>query len=357
MNILAINSAFSEAHIAVEFNQTNKFLKLDANAKSSESILPNIDKILQSLDAKIADISHIGIVVGPGSFTGVRIGVALAKGFLSVFKNMQAVAVNSLDLMAFEYVQKNAPECDFCCVQNALSGRFFVAKYNKLGQKISKDELLAELPDGPKIGLDFEKLTEVDEWIALNPEKLLEYVKFLIKTQQFVSGSELSPVYIRLSQAEENLYKKQVVIQKLTKDDLPAVEEISNQEFGANGWQIGLFEQELGQENHYSYVGKVDGKTVCFLFVMETFGEVGKEFNILNIATKKSEQHKGFATKMLNFLSDEAKKMDVKSLWLEVRENNLNAIEFYQHFGFKTDYIRKKYYSNGDNALVMSKKI
>lgn len=144
-------------------------------------------------------------------------------------------------------------------------------------------------------------------------------------------------------------------IEKLSETDFEEVFEISKEQFGVNGWQMELFQQELGQEGHFSFVAKLDGKVVAFLVFMKTYSDFcGDEFNILNIATKKGFENMGIATEMFVFMRNFGKQFNIKNLWLEVRESNERAITFYQNLGFKTDYIRKKYYSNGENALVMS---
>ena len=143
-------------------------------------------------------------------------------------------------------------------------------------------------------------------------------------------------------------------IEKLKSSDIGQVIEISKSQFGANGWQTDLFRADLDNENHFAFVAKLDDEVVCFVFIMKTFGEKGEDFNILNIATKKGYENKGIGTEVFAFLIKFAKNLGAKGLWLEVRENNHNAIKFYTNLGFAIDYVRKNYYANGDNALVMS---
>ena len=146
-------------------------------------------------------------------------------------------------------------------------------------------------------------------------------------------------------------------IEKLRPQDISEVVAISEQQFGAHGWRNDLFVAEIDKENHFAFVAKLDQKVVAFLFIMKTFGEKGEDFNILNIATKKGFENRGIGTEMFLFLRNFSKCLDIDYLWLEVRENNLNAIKFYENLGFVVDYTRKNYYANGDNAIVMSCKI
>lgn len=352
--ILSINTAFGEGQIAVETETETRFQRVEANAKSSENTLPAIAEILSGLDRKIQDVNCFGVVVGPGSFTGVRIGVALVKGFMSVNESAVVVAINSLELMAFEYAKTNNPTSEFHCVQNALSGRFFVAKFSKNGQRLTPDSLVQELPAGLKVGLESESLSEADEFICLTPEILLEFTKLLIRTNQTVDKFGLKPVYIRLSQAEESLYARGIDVVRMEPEHLQAVAEISHAQFGVNGWQLEAFRDELGKAGHFAFVGLRGAEVVGFVFLMETFGDAGKDFNVLNIATKPGEERKGYASRLLKFAEEFAKAEGGARLWLEVRESNATAIEFYEHFGFEKDYVRKHYYSNGENAIIYS---
>ncbi|MDD4816055.1 MAG: tRNA (adenosine(37)-N6)-threonylcarbamoyltransferase complex dimerization subunit type 1 TsaB [Clostridia bacterium] len=209
MKILCLNTAFSMATICLENNGKKVLKTLDANAKSSEKVLPEIENILVLENLKIADIDFVAVVVGPGSFTGIRIGVALVKGFMCCFPNLKVVAINSLDLMAFEFA-KTQNKKEFFCIQNALSGRFFVAKFDNLGKPISENLLTNEVPKGVLVGLETEKLEMANHYVFLTPENLLEFANAKIKSQNFVDLNNLTPIYLRLSQAEENLLKKDI---------------------------------------------------------------------------------------------------------------------------------------------------
>ena len=208
MKILCINTAFSVASLALKTEKSEDFLMLDATAKSSEKVLPAIDNLLQKNGVAIGEIDVISVVVGPGSFTGVRIGVALVKGLCVALPHIKVVAVNSLDLMAYEFA-KTAPSQNFCAIQNALGGRFFVREYAPDASAHGQATLVGELPAETKVGLRAEALSEADVFVECPPTELLEYSQKLIKENAFVDAKTLAPVYLRLSQAEENLQKKE----------------------------------------------------------------------------------------------------------------------------------------------------
>ena len=94
---------------------------------------------------------------------------------------------------------------------------------------------------------------------------------------------------------------------------------------------------------------------VGFINFMQTEGELGLDFNILNIATREEFKNKGVASALINFVFKLAKQRKFKSVWLEVRCSNNVAIHLYQKLGFQQLYIRKNYYSNGEDAIIFRK--
>lgn len=252
MKILCLNTAFKTAQIACEFEAKKVFKEIDAEAKSSENVLPAIENILSSNNLTPENLTHIGVVVGPGSFTGLRIGVAIVKGFVCVFPSLKIVSANSLDFMAFQFVQENqlniqgenanvqkeqiyknesfdnikssqenqefesqklqgifSEQKEFYCALNAFSGKYFLARYNEKGERLGDCLLTENLPDNSiVIGLESENLINVNKFIKLRPEYLLSFIKEFINKKEFTSLEKLNPFYLRLSQAEENLIKR-----------------------------------------------------------------------------------------------------------------------------------------------------
>ena len=208
MRVLCLNTAFKNADVVLNNNGKVFCSRISASAKSSECVLPEIDKLLMNAGLGVSDLDVIAVVVGTGSFTGVRIGVSLVKGLVAVFPSIKIVAINSLDLMAYEFVKKNNPKTDFYAVQNALSGRFFVKKFNKNAEPIESENLALVYPEGLRVSLEFEGI-EAEHQIDFSLENLLGFAKNKIEQNEFVSLNDLAPIYLRKSQAEENLMKRE----------------------------------------------------------------------------------------------------------------------------------------------------
>ena len=204
--MLAISTVTKKGYIAIEHNGERFFSQIDADCKQSENILKEIDKILDKNGISFTDVGNIAVVVGPGSFTGIRIGVALVKGLCAGDKNHNVIPISTLDLMAKAYIKTN-PSDNFSCVMNALSGRFFVATYDKNGKKISDEKMIYQ----DELSLLNTRLVVMEEEIAvlpgvqITPELLLEYAFELEAEGRFADVNKIEPVYIRKAQAEENL--------------------------------------------------------------------------------------------------------------------------------------------------------
>ena len=74
----------------------------------SETLLPMIRRVLG--DTSVADLDAIAVTVGPGSFTGVRIGVATVKG-LAFDRDIPCIAVSALEAVAYQFPEENAVIC------------------------------------------------------------------------------------------------------------------------------------------------------------------------------------------------------------------------------------------------------
>lgn len=79
------------------------------------------------------------------------------------------------------------------------------------------------------------------------------------------------------------------------------------------------------------------------------------EGNINNIAVAKKMQKNGIGNILMQDMTNQAKILDIKALTLEVNINNIIAERLYEKFGFKIQGIRKNFYNNTDDALIMWK--
>ena len=78
------------------------------------------------------------------------------------------------------------------------------------------------------------------------------------------------------------------------------------------------------------------------------------ELHILNLATAPQGRRKGVACRLLEYALHQAREAEAEVACLEVRVGNVAAIELYRRFGFRDDCVRRRYYADGEDALLMS---
>lgn len=209
MNILAMNTAFNESYVAVMANGKQVLKNMDSSLKQSENILGLIDNALGEAKTTLNNIDAIACVIGPGSFTGIRIGASLSKGFCSAIPFIKRICINSLDLIAYTF-SKTKPNSNFWVVLNALSGNLFACEYLKNGERVCEPCLVfgeeLEKITGTVVGVLDESLDMCTHNVNLNSEDLLEYSTQKFNKLEF--SEDFVPLYLRKSQAEAELDKK-----------------------------------------------------------------------------------------------------------------------------------------------------
>ena len=87
-----------------------------------------------------------------------------------------------------------------------------------------------------------------------------------------------------------------------------------------------------------------------------SFAQILDEGHINNIAVRSLDQSKGFGTKLMEDMINQASKRGINALTLEVEIENIKAINLYKKFNFTNEGIRKKYYKNTKDAMIMWKR-
>ena len=136
------------------------------------------------------------------------------------------------------------------------------------------------------------------------------------------------------------------MIKKLTSADIDYIEQIFNLEkeiFKNSAFSIDYLKTLIKGDNSFIYVYLIDDKVSGYLMVLDSIDV----YEILAIATVEEYRNKGIAQKLLD-------KIKTKDIFLEVRESNKIAINFYKKNKFKEISIRKNYYSKpNENAIIM----
>lgn len=233
MKILALESSALVASVAI--TDDDKLLAsstLDNGHTHSETLLPMIEHLMSLCDIDASDIDLFAVTNGPGSFTGVRIGVSLVKG-LAFGRKKPCAAISSLEALAY-----NMEGCIgvLCPVMDARRSQLYNALFYSDGKQITRltDDRLIPAAD---LLSELERYAEECESIYVNGEgtsilfdvngesiPLLEpaliarrqsaasvaklaHSKYL--AGEVCSDSDLLPAYLRPSQAERERMEKE----------------------------------------------------------------------------------------------------------------------------------------------------
>lgn len=142
-----------------------------------------------------------------------------------------------------------------------------------------------------------------------------------------------------------------IVIEEMTLKDLDYIKDNLISDFD-DFWTYHILKEELENQNSSYLVAKIDNEIVGFAGIKIILDEA----DIMNIVTKKTYRNQGIGTLLLENLISLSKKLNLKTLSLEVSEENLPAIHLYRKFGFEYLGVRKNYYQD-KNGYIMTKKL
>ena len=219
MNILALSTTSSSGSIAIFKEDHISYINhLDIKITHSERLLPQIDAGLKNSKISISDIDLVVIANGPGSFTGVRIGLATAKG-ICMAHDIPLLPINTLELLANNIAHSNR---NILALIDARMAEVYAALYSPELEIIipatnAKPVDLFKMITEPVIivgdgGKEFKKeilVSGINYTFCLEHQNIplastLISIALMsnIPEYNFESISELEPYYLRKSQAE-----------------------------------------------------------------------------------------------------------------------------------------------------------
>lgn len=219
--LLSMDSSAVTASVALtDGDEIIKSEFVNSGLTHSETLLPMITRVMDG--RKYSELDGIAITAGPGSFTGVRIGVATVKG-LAFNDDIPCYSVSTLEAIAYNFVDKNAV---VCAVMDARRMQFYNALFRVQNGKVERlcddraisiEDLRNELKqydkviiagDGAKLcfqNIELENCTLADE------DRIYQNAVGVAKAAQnknAIFPKALMPVYLRQSQAERELKLK-----------------------------------------------------------------------------------------------------------------------------------------------------
>ena len=372
MKTLSIETSSKICSVAIlEDKNLIKKIELDSGLTHSETLMPLIKQILEETNLTLSKIDLLVCDIGPGSFTGIRIGIATIKAFTDSL-NIPSVGVSSLEGLAYnvktdgiicsiidcknnncyyslyklennEYTLLESPKAD--SIENCLN--LLNYKYSNLtihfvgDASLINKNLIQDMSKNFVLSDTNDNLNNIDVYNL--------GIAGINKYQKYGEDKNLLPLYLKKPQAQRQLEGKNIVVKDMQLCD---TENMEMSKFD-NFWKINILKDELTSENSHFICAKLEDEVVGFAGLKIVLDVA----DIMNIAVKDDYRRQGIATLLLNTLLNYCKKNDIKTINLEVNEENFSAIALYKKLGFTECGLRKKYYDKKYDAILMKKDV
>lgn len=390
MRVLAIDSSGMTATVAVvEDTQTIAEYTVNFKKTHSQTLLPMIDTMGKMIELDLKSIDAIAVAGGPGSFTGLRIGSATAKG-LGLALEKPLIHVPTVDGLAY-----NLYGCQdiICPIMDARRKQVYTGMYTFARRELegSKEtELVLDVLEAQNAS-PIEELIErlnvhgrpvvflgdgVPVYQNVIREKMRVPFSFApasanrqraavvgalgiqyYKEGKFETAMEHQPDYLRVSQAERERAEKErkavVSIRQMKVEDAAAIAEMEHQTF-SDAWSEKAILDTLRNPKTICLVAEKIGKIVGYCIVYTADDEA----DIARIAVLKESRRFGIASELIHALDVICWENQIQIIMLDVRVSNEDARAFYEKHGFTQDGIRENYYKNPmEDAILMSRAV
>jgi tRNA threonylcarbamoyladenosine biosynthesis protein TsaB len=236
MKVMAVDTSSSMASVAIlDKDQLLGEYSINSNKKHSQILMPMIQGIMNNLDIRPEEIDLFGVSTGPGSFTGLRIGITVIKAMAYALKK-PVVGVPSLEALAYNL---SMSQRHICPIMDARNNQVYTALYKWDGANIKEVTKCMGIPiqELVKLVKDLRvKTIFVGDGVTIHREYLCsqlgDYSEFAppnlllqnaasvayaakVRADQGILGTsfELVPFYLRKSQAERE-YEKKMKVEK-----------------------------------------------------------------------------------------------------------------------------------------------
>lgn len=381
MKILSIDTASQVCGVSIleDFKLICK-LDQDTGRTHSENLMPMIQQSFKQSNLTLKDIDLLVCDKGPGSFTGIRIGVATVKAFHDSLA-IPCIGVTSLETLAYSVKQEGFIISMIDCKNNNCYFSLYELKNPSYTEIIpptadtimnalklckhylssknhsnSKNTSITFVGDGAEIYKDL-ILNEIKDCILAAPENnfLNSYYVGLAGFDKWKKNKfdDVLPLYLKKPQAQRQLEEKlkNIKIMPMTLNDFNQISNILTSDFD-DFWDNAILKDEITAKNSNYIIAKFGQEIVGFAGIKVMVDQA----DIMNIVVKKDFRNQGIGGLLLKELINLAKDLKLDSITLEVMEENYSAIHLYKNFGFEQIGARKNYYQD-KNGLIMTKKL
>ena len=329
-NVLAIDTSTSKTSVALICDGKVIFNQSHTDPLAHGEVLPKLVSQVIALNNKI-DLVAVGM--GPGPFTGLRVGIAFAQSY-ALAAQIDWVGVCSLDAMAAGINQS-----EFIVSTDARRKERFWARY-KDGLRIT-EPAVSNASELEKFGIP-----------VLNEGEYFPDPVALAKIAQTGKSVE-QPIYIRKPDAYP--LPQGVKFRLMTSLDLVLAIAIEKEVYGKTAWSADQFKSEFAKspKSAQYLAAEFEGQLIAYAGIFY----LADVADIHTLTVVADYRRKGIGRELLKRLIDWARVKKAQAIMLEMRLGNDAARPLYESFGFIEISRRENYYGPGLTAVVMRKEL
>lgn len=367
MKILSLDTAMAACSAAVVDTGrpaplAEAFAAMDRG--HAEALPPMVAEVMQRAGLSYAQLDRIAVTIGPGSFTGVRIGLSFARG-LGLALGIPVVGIDSLSAIA----ANEAAELDLLVACEARNGEVYAAVFDG-GRRLVVPPCLVTmeaaaqlLPEGGlALGTAARLLLDAggNRIASLSAAVGLPVAARFAKLAEALPAAKMpGPLYLRAPDATPSSAPLRqlgaLVISPAGHEACGVLAELHGEAFD-DGWTQQDFSELLNTPGTMSLLALHAGEPVGFLLTRSAADEA----EIITIGTRPAMQRRGVGRQLLEHHLATLGEAGVRQLFLEVAASNVAALTLYGALGFRDVGRRKAYYrrhGEAEDAILMRREI
>lgn len=340
--------------------RAHRFVRMERG--HADALAPMIKEVMDEAGIAFADLERLGVTLGPGTFTGVRTGIAMARG-LALALGCKIAGIDTLSAIAANAGSDKTP------LVIASDARRDEVYFTVMGAEASPvvlpiGEAVHRLPrgEGYVMGTGAEALIAAaprGRLIRLNAGDLPDARNFAALCAKVVPSSiPPEPLYLRppdvKPQAQAARAASPIAIRQAAVGEATVLAALHAECFD-NAWTVAEFAKLMAMPGAQTYVACEGDEPLAFLLARRAAGEA----EILTIGTRPFARRRGIAAKLMAHLAEELRKTEEAQLFIEVASDNEAGQALYEAQGFTVTGRRKAYYEKPGgtrlDAIVMMK--